>query len=159
MTRGAETHDIVVEDVLPHAPAIVWTALTSSALIARWLMPNDFEPIVGRRFNFRRPPMGEWNGVVDCEVLEIVSERRLVYSWTGGFGTPLDLDTVVTWTLTPVEAGTRLRMVHAGFRVPENAVAWEAMSPGWGQVMRGIARVLAEECDASRGAVRPRTHA
>jgi uncharacterized protein YndB with AHSA1/START domain len=142
------TRDIVVEDVLPHAPEVVWTALTTAELIGRWLMPNDFAPEVGRRFTFRTKPMGDWDGVVHCEVLEVVANHKLVYSWTGGtdrnptYGARLD--TVVTWTLTPVAGGTRLRMVHAGFRSPSNDFAFDAMSPGWGRVMQGIARVIAQ---------------
>lgn len=154
MTAGGETREIVVEEVLPHAPAAVWQALTRGDLIARWLMPNDFEPVVGRKFNFRRAPMGDWNGVVECEVLEVAAERRLVYSWKGGTGTALELDTVVTWTLTPVEAGTRLRMVHSGFRLPQNAVAYDGMSPGWSRVMKGIDRVVSEERNSSGGTAR-----
>jgi len=137
------TRDITVEYVLPHPPAVVWKVLTTAELISRWLMPNDFALEVGRRFNFRRAPMGDWNGIVDCEVLAVEPERRLVYSWKGGAGAGA-LDTVVTWTLTPVEASTRLRMVHAGFRLPANQMAFDAMSPGWGQVLRGVARVAAE---------------
>jgi hypothetical protein len=32
-------------------------------------MNNDFEPVVGRKFQFRAEPMPNWDGVVDCEVL------------------------------------------------------------------------------------------
>src|SRR5262249_11387378 len=95
------TRDIVVEGVLPHAPEIVWKALTSAELVARWLLPNDFAAEVGRRFTFRTRPMGDWDGVVRCEVLEVVSQRKLVYSWKGGARTNTkygaSLDTVVTW--------------------------------------------------------------
>lgn len=140
--------DIVVEGVLPHAPEIVWQALTSAELIGRWLMPNDFAPEVGRRFTFRTRPMGSWDGVVHCEVLEIVPQRKLVYSWKGGsrenatYGSVLD--TVVTWTLSPVAGGTHLRMVHAGFRSPDNDFAFNAMSPGWGRILQSIPRVIAD---------------
>jgi uncharacterized protein YndB with AHSA1/START domain len=142
------TRDIVVEGVLPHAPEIVWKALTSAELIARWLMPNDFAAEVGRRFTFRTRPMGDWDGVVHCEVTEVVPQRRLAYSWKGGSrktaeGGP-SLDTVVTWTLTPVAGGTHLRMVHAGFRSPDNDFAFNAMSPGWGRILQSIPRVIAE---------------
>jgi len=144
----ATTRNIVVEGVLPHAPEIVWKTLTSTDLIARWLMPNDFELVVGKRFNFRTKPMGDWDGVVHCEVLEVVPNRKLVYSWKGGADTNPEygskLDTVVTWTLTPVAGGTRLRLVHAGFRSPGNDFAFDAMSPGWGRVLQGIGRVAAE---------------
>jgi hypothetical protein len=31
-------------------------------LIEEWLMKNDFQPVVGHRFNFRTTPMAHWNG-------------------------------------------------------------------------------------------------
>lgn len=142
------TRDIVVEGVLPHAPETVWMTLTTADLIGRWLMPNDFEAVVGKRFTFRTKPMGGWDGVVHCEVLEVAPNRKLVYSWKGGsdenaqYGS--NLDSVVTWTLTPVEGGTLLRLVHAGFRSPENDFAFDAMKSGWGRVLEGIGRVAAE---------------
>jgi hypothetical protein len=53
------------------------------------------------------------------------------------------LDTTVTWTLVSVAAGTRLKMVRAGFRLPANQAASDAMSPGWGRVLQAIERVAA----------------
>ena len=80
----APSRDIVVEGVLPHSPAVVWMVLTRSDLIGRWLMPNDFELRLGKKFTFRTKPMGDWDGIVHCEILEIEPERRLAYSWIGG---------------------------------------------------------------------------
>jgi uncharacterized protein YndB with AHSA1/START domain len=127
----------------------VWQALTTAELIGRWLMPNDFAPVIGRRFTFQARPMGDWDGVVHCEVLEVEPARRLVYSWKGGtsgntkYGAALD--TVVTWTLTPVAQGTRLRLVHAGFRSPDNDFVFDAMSPGWTRIVqKAIVRVMRE---------------
>ncbi len=146
--RQQATREIIVEDVLPHAPALVWKTLTTGELIRRWLMPNDFEPVVGHRFTFRTKPMGNWDGVVHCEVLEMIPDEKLVYSWKGGSAdNPAHgsrLDSTVTWTLTPVAGGTRLRLVHAGFRTPDNDFAFDAMSGGWGRMMQGIGRVTAE---------------
>jgi hypothetical protein len=85
---------------------------------------------------FRSNATGE-NGIVHCEVLEIVPLRRLVYSWKGGTDSnnarsnyASRLDSVVTWTLRSEGRGTKLRMVHAGFRSPDNDFAYDAMSPG-----------------------------
>jgi uncharacterized protein YndB with AHSA1/START domain len=144
------TRDIVVEDVLPYPPERVWKALTTAELIGKWLMPNDFEPVVGKRFTFKTRPIGEWDGVVQCEVLEVVANHRLVYSWKGGadannsstnYGSRLD--SVVSWTLQAEGQGTRLRMVHAGFRSPGNDFAYDAMSPGWGRIMGRLGEVAA----------------
>jgi len=139
---------IIVEKVLPHSAERIWRALTTQDLIAKWLMPNDFVPKVGHRFDFRTRPMGDWDGVVHCEVLACEPPRLLRYTWKGGSDSGLSkasrLDTDVTWTLTPVDGGTRVRMVHDGFMLPENSTAYEAMNPGWGRVLDRIAGVIAE---------------
>ena len=83
MTSPVEK-DIAIEAVLPHEPAVVWRALTSADLVGRWLMPNHFAPIVGHKFTFSTKPRGDWDGIVHCEVLEIVENRHLVYSGKGG---------------------------------------------------------------------------
>jgi uncharacterized protein YndB with AHSA1/START domain len=150
--KSAATRDIVVEDVVPQPPEKVWKALTTAELIGQWLMPNDFEPVVGKRFTFRTRPIGDWDGVVQCEVLEVVPHRRLVYSWKGGadsndsgsnYGSMLD--SVVTWTLQPEGRGTRLRLVHTGFRSPQDDFAYDAMSPGWSRIMGRLGEIAAAQ--------------
>ncbi len=76
------TRSLIVEREMPHAPEKVWRALTQGPLIADWLMSNDFQPVVGHRFNFRAPPMPNWNGVTDCEVLVVEPQQPLSYSWS-----------------------------------------------------------------------------
>jgi uncharacterized protein YndB with AHSA1/START domain len=147
MNSATDTRSIVVEGDFPHAPEKVWRALTDAQLVAQWLMPNDIQPNVGRRFTFKTKPMGDWDGVVHCEVLTAEPPNLLRYSWTGGTEAnskfPPALDTVVTWTLTPIPGGTHLKMEHAGFRSPQNDFAYDAMSPGWGRMLPAIARVAA----------------
>jgi uncharacterized protein YndB with AHSA1/START domain len=136
-----ESQAIIVEYDLPHAPAKVWRALTEPRLVAAWLMENDLVAEVGRRFTFRASPIGEWDGIVHCEVLEVAPPERLVYSWRGGSGNS-QLDTVVSWTLEPSELGTRLKLEHTGF-LPINGMAFEAMSKGWrGKVAERISAAL-----------------
>ena len=79
------TQDIVVDEVLPHAPETIWKALTSSALIARWIMePSGFAPVEGTSFTFRTTPAGAWDGTIHCRVLEVIPNERLAYSWKSG---------------------------------------------------------------------------
>src|SRR5258708_3182065 len=146
----AAVRDIVVEDMLPYSPERVWKALTTAEMIGQWLMPNHFEPVVGKRFTFTSRPIGDWDGIVHSEVLEVVPHRRLVYSWKGGNDShnakanfAARLDSVVTWTLQAEGNGTRLRMVHTGFRSPQNDFAYEAMSPGWDRHIWPISAIAA----------------
>ena len=144
------TQSIVVEEVFPHAPAVIWKALTSGELIGRWLMaPKGFEPVIGNRFSFQTTPAGEWDGAIHCEVLDVVPNQRLSYAWRGGHegndGYGSKLDTVVTFTLSEAETGTRLRLVHSGFVLPTNDTAYRRMSEGWTKVVKTLDAVAADE--------------
>jgi uncharacterized protein YndB with AHSA1/START domain len=158
MTEAAaklDTEDIVVEEVLPHAPETIWKALTTGELIARWLLmnPTGFEPVKGKHFTFQTTPAGAWDGVIRCEVLQVTANERLVYSWKSGHegnvGYGARLDSVVTWSLSTVENGTRLRLVHSGFVLPKNDTAYKNMSDGWKKVFRTLDAIAAEQ-DSSK---------
>jgi uncharacterized protein YndB with AHSA1/START domain len=146
-----DTQDIVVDEVFPHAPETIWKTLTTGELISRWLMmsPTGFEPVEGKRFTFQTTPGGAWDGVIHCQVLEVTPNKRLVYAWKSGHeenvGYGSRLDTVVTWTLSRVENGTRLRLVHSGFVTPKNDSAFKAMSEGWKKVARNLDTIAAEQ--------------
>jgi len=137
------TQSIVEERVMPHPPEKVWRALTQSALMAQWLMPNDFKPEVGHRFAFRAQPQPGWSGVTNCEVRELDPPRRLVYTWGDGTETAIGLKTLVTWTLTPEAGGTRVRMEQSGFR-PQDQAAWKGAAYGWRKLVAALERVVAE---------------
>lgn len=141
---------IVVENDLPDPPEQVWRALTDPSLLEAWLMPNNIRAEVGACFQFRTAPAPGWSGIVECEVLEVVPHRLLVYSWRSGGskadeGRGPDLETVVTWRLTPLEGGgTRLYLEHSGFD-PDSFV-FKAMRQGWkGKISEKIRRVLAAQ--------------
>jgi uncharacterized protein YndB with AHSA1/START domain len=152
----SDTQDIVVEEILPHAPETIWKALTTGELINRWLgMPTSgFEPVHGKRFTFKTTPAGAWDGVIQCEVLEAVPNERLVYTWQGGHegnvGYGSRLETVVTWVLSKAENGTRLRLVHSGFVLPQNDTAFRNMSAGWKKVVPGIGAIAAEHISSKK---------
>jgi uncharacterized protein YndB with AHSA1/START domain len=100
-----------IEKTYPHSRASVWRALVDPDLLAQWLMPNDFVPRVGHRFTFRTEPGPGFDGIVRCEVLELVEGERLVISWVGG-----PIDTRVSFALADTPAGTRLSVEQSGFR-------------------------------------------
>src|SRR5690242_10853324 len=158
MTEDAakfDTQDIVVEEVLPHAPETIWKALTTGELIARWLVmqPTGFEPVKGKHFTLQTTPAGAWDGVIRCEVLQVTPNERLVYSWKSGHegnvGYGARLDSVVSWSLSRIENGTRLRLVHSGFALPKNDTAFKNMSDGWKKVFRNLDGIAREQ-DSSK---------
>lgn len=128
----AETLSVVVERELAHPPEKVWRALTQPHLIEAWLMKSDFRPEVGAAFHMD----AEW-GRVDGQVLELEPNRTLAYTWAGN-----GLESVVTWTLTPVGAGTRLRMEQTGFR-PDQQLAYRGATAGWPRFLGALEEVLA----------------
>jgi uncharacterized protein YndB with AHSA1/START domain len=125
MTDTATTCSLVIEREMPHPLEKIWRALTQGPLIAEWLMTNDFQPIVGHRFQFRNTPVKNWNGIIDSEVLLVEPYTRLAYGWTS-----MGLETVVTWTLTPTANGTLLRMEQSGFP-SEEGKNYKGAKYGW----------------------------
>jgi uncharacterized protein YndB with AHSA1/START domain len=145
----SDTREIVVDEIFPHAPETIWNALTSGALIGRWLMePTGFAPVEGTHFTFQTTPAGAWDGVIHCQVLEARANERLVYAWKGGdegnVGYGSKLDTIVTWTLSKTAHGTRVRLVHSGFVLPKNDTAFQNMGEGWQKVLTKLAGVAGE---------------
>src|SRR3984957_8455179 len=102
----------------PHPPAKVWRAVTDPALISLWTStgaggrPEGFAPIAGTKFRFVAKPKPGWNGIVDCEVLEVNEPSLLRYSWTGDAGGDL---TQGRYRLEPHDVGTRFSFEHTGF--------------------------------------------
>jgi len=79
----------------------------------------------------------------------VIPYERFVYAWKGGHegnvGYGSRLDTVVTFILSRVESGTRLRLIHSGFVLPKNDTAFKSMSEGWKKVVRNLDAVAAEQ--------------
>lgn len=97
------TYDHSVEDV--------WEALTNKEAMSEWLMPCNIEPIVGHHFQFKTKSYPGFNGIVNCEVLEVVKHQKLSFSWSGGSLK----NTIVTFELKPNETKTDLYFEHSGF--------------------------------------------
>ena len=76
--------------------------------------------------------------------------RRLAYSWNAsGDKAANGLKSVVTWTLTPTDAGAFVRMEHSGFR-RKDSQRYEAMGGGWRRIVAGLERVTAGWTKARR---------
>ena len=107
------------------APQEIWPYLTDPDLMAQWLMPSDFKPIVGTHFRFTNPN----NTFTDCEVLEVTPFTHLSYVWKNDWTkTKTPFTSKVSWTLTPVGEGTELLLVHSGFELLKDLMSH---SSGW----------------------------
>ncbi|MCA6124071.1 SRPBCC domain-containing protein [Bradyrhizobium sp. WSM 1704] len=142
MTKTAtETRSAIVEREFPHPPEKLWRALTQPHLMEEWLMKNDFKPEVGHSFNLR----GEWGGVLDCKVLAVEPHRTLSYTWNFAHeDAAYNLESVVTFTLTPTATGTHLRVEQSGFQ-PHQKQAYGGAQAGWKQFFEKLEQVVARE--------------
>jgi uncharacterized protein YndB with AHSA1/START domain len=139
-TARSQTESLSFEFDLHHPPEKVWRALTDPALLAEWLLPViDLELEPGTAFTFQTQPYPGWDGIVNCRMLEIEAHRKLSYTW----GVP-GMDTVVTFTLTPTASGTRMSLVHSGFK-PDQKQNFAGARYGWkmmgGKLVDLLARI------------------
>lgn len=141
--------DLTVEHVYHHPIERVWAALNSAEALASWLMPNDFQPVLGHEFTFRTDPAPGFDGVVHCRVLELTPPTRMVWSWRGG-----PIDTTVTFTLTPLGADTRFHVRQLGFTGLGGLFARLVLAGGkrrmYGQALPAYLDYLAGRADLSQ---------
>jgi uncharacterized protein YndB with AHSA1/START domain len=127
-----------LEFELPHVPEKVWRALTDPVLLTEWLLPVvDLALEPGAEFTFRAPPQPGWDGTVNCRLIALEEPRKLSYAWR-----VRDLDTVVTFTLTPTASGTHLSLVQAGFK-PDQQKNLGGARYGWKMMTAKLPDVLA----------------
>ncbi len=134
----SQTESISFEFDLHHAPEKVWRALTDPVLLEEWLLPvfaPKLEP--GATFTFKAQPQPGWDGIVNCRYLEIEAHRKLSYTWVVG-----PIDTVVTFTLTPTESGTRLSLSQSGFK-PDQKQNFAGARYGWEMMGGKLVNLLA----------------
>jgi uncharacterized protein YndB with AHSA1/START domain len=137
-TAPAQTESIAFEFDLHHSPEKVWRALTDPVLLTEWLLPVvELELKPGAAFTFKTQPQPGWDGIVNCRLLEIEAHRKLSWTWVVG-----DIDTVVTFTLTPTPSGTRLSLVQSGFK-PHQKQNFGGARYGWRMMGGRLVDVLA----------------
>ena len=135
--------DIRMEAFYPFPAERVWRALTDTRALSKWLMPNDFEPSVGHRFQFRTKPAPGFDGIVHCEVIEIDEPRLLAFSWRGG-----PIDTVVRFRLEPTSNGTRVRFEQSGFDGVKAMLVSFMLGSGWKKMFAKALPQVIENIDS-----------
>ena len=133
----------------PNAINEVWDYLTVPALMEQWLMPNNFSPVKGHEFTFKSKPMAiyDFDGIFYCKVLEIVPFKKLRYSWNFGPGNGIVSKSEVEWTLTEVNNGTDLLLIHRGFEGCDDLPLFSLMDQGWLSNINKILKLLNPQPD------------
>lgn len=139
---GRKTKKIELTTFYPFPPEIVWQALTDPRAIGSWLMDNDFEPRVGKKFKLsvtKRVP--GWRGFVECEVLKLDPPREMVWSWVGIAHTP---PLIVTYRLENAAGGTQLTFIQDGFTSEHGFLAHFILKMGSKRMYRQMLPLILE---------------
>jgi uncharacterized protein YndB with AHSA1/START domain len=99
-------------------------------------MKGDIKLEVGHRFSFNE----DW-GSIECKVLTIDLNRTLAYQWVA-FG----LETVVTFTLTPTDGGTLLRVEQAGFPMDQEQ-SYQGGKAAWRAYLTALETLLSRDAE------------
>lgn len=124
---GEEIQKTIVVDARPE---VVFRALTDDQELTQWF-PNHavLEARVGGTMEFRfERPDGEKH-TMHGSVVELIPNKKLSYSWKLAGGS--DPDSLVTWTLDPVDGGkTQVTLVHSGLIPAPKGEEW-SYEKGW----------------------------
>ena len=104
----------------------------------------------GHEFYFKDKPQGSWDGLTRGKVLEARRPSHVKFTWQGG-----GLDSVVTYDLEPLASGgTRLTLVHDGFRGLSGLFLAVMLKFGWGGLVKKLLPEMADHL-AVHGFARP----
>ncbi|MDF2541587.1 MAG: polyketide cyclase [Herbinix sp.] len=140
-----------IKDMLPDIHRIltmdapiqkVWDAVSTTEGLASWLMPNNFQLELGYEFTFQAKPMGNWDGVVRCKVMELDPPHKLGFTWHGN-----QMELYVSFELNKMEdEKTEFILIHSGWKA-EQAMFREKMYEGWGHLTEGLQTKLGDQSD------------
>lgn len=151
---GADT-TVRLERIIPAPPEQVYRAWLEPDLLCRWLAPGglevdrvDVDERVGGHFRIWHTAAGSAAGGFDCELIELVPDRRLVFRW--GFVGPEwndgpRFDSLLTITLAEAtEGATRLTLVHEQLEQLQAAMPQvaEQVGVGWDLALAMLATTI-----------------
>lgn len=137
--------DIVVERLFTAPIDMVWKALTVKELMKEWYFDlAAFKAEKGFKFEFRGGPSPEKQYLHLCEIIEVVSQKKLTYSWRyDGF----EGNSYVTFELTKQGSQTLLKLTHTGidtFPHSNGDFAIDNFKEGWNQIINTSLRGFLE---------------
>lgn len=121
---------VTVSSLLPISPEEAFAFFTKRALVESWLSAvADVEPTEGGRYElFWEPDDRENNSTIGCRVTAIAPGQFLAFQWRSPkqfkqFANAADPLTHVVVTFMPDGSGTRVHLIHSGWR---SSPEWEA---------------------------------
>lgn len=110
------SESVNVEIILNSTIDKVWSALTTPETLSKWMLfkSNNFKPEVGHEFQFSGAQ--GYDQTIDCKVTEIDEPNTVAYTWSAPGVDGQQSDTLVTFTLSEADGGTKLSLVQSGFR-------------------------------------------
>lgn len=124
---------------------------------------NNLKPELNYEFTFRKPPQKGWNGITYCKVIDLEPLQKISYTYRGAAsgekalacagvhseladstlkGIFTELDTVLSFTLTPYKGGTKLFLEHSGFKGFKLIIVSFIMAWGWKKLFRRLETTL-----------------
>jgi uncharacterized protein YndB with AHSA1/START domain len=156
-----------VERVMPATPREVYLAWLDPDLLRRWLAPGgmtvkraEVEARVGGHFRIWHVDSGADVGGFDCEIVELVPDKRIVFRW--GFVGPeraagAAFDSLLTITLHTARGGaTKLTLIHERLDALADAMPYIAdnVQVGWESALEKLAGALGSTGRQARSAGR-----
>jgi uncharacterized protein YndB with AHSA1/START domain len=114
-----ENYDYENSVLVLAAPQTVFEALTAASRLPRWFVSRaETDPRAGGAFTLAWEfADASQNGQQQGRFAEVIPGQKVSYPWQAS-PAPAPL-TLVTFTLAPEGAGTRVRLTHTGFGVGE----------------------------------------
>lgn len=128
--------NVIVERVFNTNVDLAWKALTDTELMKQWYINvEEFKPVVGFKFEFWGGEEGQRKWKHLCEIIEVIKDKKLTYSWKYEGYSGLSF---VTFELFKMDIGTKLKLTHSGidtFPVDITELAIDKFESGWKQII------------------------
>lgn len=153
MTSRDRVDRIEREMIVPNPPDQVWEAITEPRSLSQWfgdVAEVDLRPGGEARFGWT-----EYGSVFNAVVEVVDPPHTFAYRWSAVPNGPLEAatSTLVTFSLSEVREGTRVRVVETGFAsLPEDLYdrSLEENTKGWESEFDDLRRHLLQEAAGAR---------
>jgi uncharacterized protein YndB with AHSA1/START domain len=133
---------VTTTQVYKNSPEEVWKALSDEQALQKWFFPvRNYQFEVGKEFTFHESEDSD-KFLHKCRFTEIVPMKRIAYSWA--FPERSQGSSVVTWTLEPQGAFTKVMLTHSGLETFADAgddFKPENFQFGWDHFVHDVLRL------------------